>query len=293
MQLYKASLKLKSSLVTPLKGDTIWGHIVWGIANHEGEDAVKKFLDAEKKSEPELIVSSAFPKGTICKPFPKHEMRKLQMSKKEYAQIKKKKKEKFVSAEKYLTVSDEVYKKTFRFEQVQTMHNSINRFSGTVEEGNLFTTEEMWATHQDFDLYVLSSYSKEKIKQLLDWAFENGYGADSSVGKGHIQVEDIEPVQTKTCSTKYVALAPFVTDFSVIKEDSLRANTFIRTGKIGGAYSSFMSPYKKTVILFDEGAVFESEKPIQFIGNLIEKVHADDKICQSGFAPVIPIGDDE
>ena len=72
MQLYRASLKLKSSLVTPLKGDTIWGHIVWGIANHEGEDAVKKFLDAEKKSEPELIVSSAFPKGTICKSFPKH-----------------------------------------------------------------------------------------------------------------------------------------------------------------------------------------------------------------------------
>ena len=51
MQLYKASLKLKSSLVTPLKGDTIWGHIVWGIANHEGEDAVKKFLDAEKNSD--------------------------------------------------------------------------------------------------------------------------------------------------------------------------------------------------------------------------------------------------
>ena len=48
MQLYKASLKLKSSLVTPLKGDTIWGHIVWGIANHEGEYAVKEFLDAEK-----------------------------------------------------------------------------------------------------------------------------------------------------------------------------------------------------------------------------------------------------
>ena len=292
MQLYKASLKLKSSLVTPLKGDTIWGHIVWGIANHEGEDAVKKFLDAEKKSEPELIVSSAFPKGTICKPFPKHEMRKLQMSKKEYAQIKKKKKEKFVSAEKYLmNVEEETTH--FRTETVQTMHNSLNRFSGTVEEGNLFTIEEFWSELQDYDLYVLSNYSFERIKQLLDWAFENGFGADSSTGKGQIEIGEIVPVNTKRTSQKYVALAPFVTDFSGIKEDSLRANTFIRSGKIGGAYSSFMSPYKKTVILFDEGAVFESEKPIQFIGNLIEKVHADDKICQSGFAPIIPLGDDE
>ncbi|MGN0731769.1 MAG: type III-A CRISPR-associated RAMP protein Csm4 [Treponema sp.] len=292
MQLYKASLKLKSSLVTPLKGDTIWGHIVWGIANHEGDDSVKKFLEAEKKSEPELIVSSAFPKGTICKPFPKHEMRKPQMSTKEYAQIKKKKKEKFVSAEKYLmNVEEETTH--FRTETVQTMHNSINRFSGTVEEGNLFTIEEFWSELQDYDLYVLSNYSFERIKQLLDWAFENGFGADSSTGKGQIEVGEIVSVKTKNTSQKYVALAPFVTDFSGVKEDSLRANTFIRTGKIGGTYSSFMSPYKKTVILFDEGAVFESEKPIQFIGNLIEKVHVDDKICQSGFAPVIPIGDDE
>ena len=292
MQLYKASLKLKSSLVTPLKGDTIWGHIVWGIANHEGEDAVKKFLDAEKKSEPELIVSSAFPKGTICKPFPKHEMRKLQMSKKEYAQIKKKKKEKFVSAEKYLmNVEEETTH--FRTETVQTMHNSLNRFSGTVEEGNLFTIEEFWSELQDYDLYVLSNYSFERIKQLLDWAFENGFGADSSTGKGQIEIGEIVPVNTKRTSQKYVALAPFVTDFSGIKEDSLRANTFIRSGKIGGAYSSFMSPYKKTVILFDEGAVFETEKPIQFIGKLIENVHSDDKICQSGFAPVIPLGEDE
>ena len=292
MQLYKASLKLKSSLVTPLKGDTIWGHIVWGIANHEGDDSVKKFLEAEKKSEPELIVSSAFPKGTICKPFPKHEMRKPQMSTKDYAQIKKKKKEKFVSAEKYLmNVEEETTH--FRTETVQTMHNSLNRFSGTVEEGNLFTIEEFWSELQDYDLYVLSNYSFERIKQLLDWAFENGFGADSSTGKGQIEIGEIVPVNTKRTSQKYVALAPFVTDFSGIKEDSLRANTFIRSGKIGGAYSSFMSPYKKTVILFDEGAVFESEKPIQFIGNLIEKVHADDKICQSGFAPIIPLGDDE
>ena len=292
MQLYKASLKLKSSLVTPLKGDTIWGHIVWGIANHEGDDSVKKFLEAEKKSEPELIVSSAFPKGTICKPFPKHEMRKPQMSTKEYAQIKKKKKEKFVSAEKYLmNVEEETTH--FRTETVQTMHNSLNRFSGTVEEGNLFTIEEFWSELQDYDLYVLSNYSFERIKQLLDWAFENGFGADSSTGKGQIEIGEIVPVNTKRTSQKYVALAPFVTDFSGIKEDSLRANTFIRSGKIGGAYSSFMSPYKKTVILFDEGAVFETEKPIQFIGKLIENVHSDDKICQSGFAPVIPLGEDE
>lgn len=293
MQLYKASIKLQSSLVTQLKGDTIWGHIVWGIANHEGELAVEKFLEDEKTAVPVLIVSSAFPKGTICKPFPKHEDRKPKLSTEEYSKIKKGKKEKFVSAARYFSNLSENGTKTFRFEQVQAMHNSVNRFSNTVEEGNLFAMEELWASSQDFDLYVLSSFSKERIKLLLDWAFENGYGADSSTGKGKVSVENIIPVQPKISSNKYVALAPFVTDFSEIKENSLRANTFIRAGKIGGAFASSMNPYKKTVILFDEGAVFESEMPLQFIGKLITKVHSDDRICQSGVAPVLPIGDDE
>lgn len=293
MQLYKVSIKLKSAFVTPLKGDTIWGHIVWGIANHEGDDAVANFLEEEKSATPSLIVSSAFPKGTICKPFPKHEYRKPKLSIEEYSQIKKIKKEKFVSAAKYFSGLSESETKSFRFEKSQTMHNSINRFSNTVEDGNLFAVEELWATGQDFDLYVLSSYSKERLSQLLDWAFENGYGADSSTGKGKISVENIIPVQPKINSNKYVSLAPFVADFSEIKENSLRANTFIRTGKIGGAFASSMCPYKKTVILFDEGAVFESEKPLEFIGSLIINVHSDERICQSGFAPVVPIGDDE
>ena len=293
MQLYKVSIKLQSALVTPLKGDTIWGHVVWGIANHEGEQAVANFLAEEKSATPSLIVSSAFPKGTICKPFPKHEDRKPKLSTEEYSKIKKSKKEKFISATKYFSDFTENEAKSFRFEQVQAMHNSINRFSNTVEEGNLFAVEELWASSQDFDLYVLSSYSKERIKLLLDWAFENGYGADSSTGKGKISVENIIPVKPKISSNKYVVLAPFVTDFSEIKKNSLCANTFIRAGKIGGAFASSMNPYKKTVILFDEGAVFESAIPLQFIGKLITKVHSDERICQSGFAPILPIGDDE
>lgn len=293
MQLYKVSIKLQSPFVTLLKGDTIWGHIVWGIANHEGEQAVENFLREEKSTEPTLIVSSAFPKWTICKPFPKHEDRKPKLSTEEYSKIKKNKKEKFVSAARYFSGLSECETQSFGFEQVQAMHNSINRFSNTVEDGNLFAVEELWSRSQDFDLYILSSYSVDRINQLLDWAFENGYGADSSTGKGRISVTNIVPVQTKISSMRYVALAPFVTDFSEIKENSLRANTFIRSGKIGGTFVSSMSPYKKTVVLFDEGSVFESKTPLQFIGNLITKVHSDERICQSGFAPVLPIGDDE
>lgn len=291
MQLYKATIKLESSLVTPLKGDTIWGHVVWGIANHEGDEAVESFLNEEKSDNPSFIISSAFPKGTICKPYPKHESRG-EMSTKKYADIKKKKKIKFVSSSDFFKMEQESCNESSPYKITQVMHNGINRFSNTVEEGSLYSIQEIWSSQSEFDLYVVSKYDEARIKQILDWAFENGYGADASTGKGRISVVGVAKVETKLSTTRYVVLAPFVTDFSVVKEGTLCADTFIRTGKIGGAFVTSMNPYKKTVMMFDEGAVFESTKPIQFIGKLITQVHSDERICHSGFAPVIPIGDD-
>ena len=290
MNLYRITIKLKSSLVTLLKGDTIWGHFVWGIANHEGDETVDKFLEECKTENPPLIVSSAFPQGTICKPIPEvKEHGDLSIEK--YSEIKKNKKIKFVNARDYFEDKEGLEFSEKVFENQNSMHNSINRFTNTVEGQNLYSVEEMWAKNgkEFFDLYILSSYTAERVTQLTKWAFENGYGADSSVGKGNIEVEsDAEIVQPSVKGKKYVALAPFVLDEKQ-KVQNLCADTFIRSGKIGGAFSSSLSPYKKTVILFDEGAIFESEEPLQFVGKLLTDIHTDKRICQSGFAPVVPI----
>lgn len=93
MSLYRITVKLLSSIVTPLKGDTIWGHIVWGIADYEGEAAVTEFLQQEKK-QPQLLVSSAFPHGFICKPYPPPSKRTETLNLAKYAEIKKKQKKK-------------------------------------------------------------------------------------------------------------------------------------------------------------------------------------------------------
>lgn len=288
MTLYRARIKLESPIITSLKGDTIWGHIVWGIANHEGDEKVKEFLEQSRSATPPIIVSSAFPVSTICKPIFEPQERLENMSKEEYAKIKKVKKEKYVSSEIYLSGVEKSATLLSPFETTTAMHNTISRTDNTVVQGGLFATDEIWPTQEFFELYVLSSYSSDKLYQLLEYAFENGYGADSSTGKGKISVIDnIVPVEPKKNGTKYVALAPFVCDLSKVK--NLRADTFVRSGKIGGSFSSELSPWKKTVILYDEGAVFESKEKIQFIGKLLTDVHLDKRICQSGFAPVIPI----
>lgn len=289
MELYRIKIKLNSPLVTTLKGDTIWGHIVWGIANHEGDSAVSDFLKLEDNNVPTLCVSSAFPEGCLCRPIPQPVKHTEKLTIEKYSQIKKNKKIIFSKASDYLDCnsSDE----NFTSKTVAVTHNTIDRESNSVLETGLYSVDEQWyGKNQLFDIYVATELSTDRLLQLFERAFENGYGADSSTGKGFICVEGKpEKVTCKKAGNKYMALAPFIKS-NTDEIENLRADIFVRSGKVGGAFAAQgMSPYKKTVVLYNEGAVFESTKKISSVGCLIKNIHSDSRICQSGFAPVIPI----
>ena len=294
MALYRVTIQLTSPLVTPLKGDTIWGHVVWGIANHEGESAVQEFLDGCGGTEPVFVASSAFPSGFICKPLPAPYARKAQLSPDDYAQIKKFKKERYVRASDYLDVPAPVQDGGENpFKSVVLTHNSMDRFSNTVTDGGLYAVTEQWAKQRDFDIYIASTYTAERVGQLCGWAFENGYGADASTGRGNFTMTGkAAEVHPKRGGGEYMALAPFFLP-QQSGVTNLRADTFIRNGKIGGAFASILPPWKKTVVLYDEGAVFTSDHSLQYVGELLRNMHTDARICQSGFAPVIPLGEEK
>jgi len=295
MTLYRIRLELLSALVTPLKGDTIWGHIVWGIANHEGDEAVAEFLEQEKSGTPAMIVSSAFPAGMVCRALRPPEERKTEnFGTKEYSEIKKKKKIIYENASEYFIDTtapvNEVTEPPFK--NIPVMHNTIDRSTNTVLERGLYSTEEKWpGKNIEWDLYILSTYAPERVTKLVKWAFENGYGADASTGKGRIDVKG-GPVQVEPQKRgkHYMALGPFAED-PKNRLNNIRADIFVRSGKIGGAFASSLTPYKKPVALYDEGAVFDSDTEIEYAGVLLDNMHGEDnRICQSGFAPVIPVG---
>jgi CRISPR-associated protein Csm4 len=303
MTLYRIAFELRSAIVTPLKGDTIWGHIVWGIANHEGDDAVAKFLEQEKADPPALVVSSAFPAGMLRRPLPEPKKReKLDGNSiiNRYSQIKKDKKSIYVSASEYFTGMETIPAISGNpLTSVQVMHNKIDRETNEVLDGGLYSTEEQWPGIMegskfkpvDWDLYVLSSFEKTRVAQLVAWAFENGYGADASTGKGKIIIKgEPVPVTPQKAGNTYMALGPFV-DSPGSGILNLRADIFVRSGKAGGAFAASLSPYKKPVVLYQEGAVFSGGKSFEYAGMLLTEMHGEDpRICQSGFAPVIPIG---
>lgn len=292
MALFRIQIKLTSPIVTPLKGDTIWGHVVWGIANHEGEQAVADFIK-DCKENAAFITSSAFPSGFVCKPIPDVAERSENLSPEDYAKIKQSKKIQYEKASLYFSGIDEIQTGNGKnpFEKSTVTHNTMSRLSNSVLDGGLYSVEEFWAHEENklFDLYVLTSYSMERVAELCGWAFENGFGADSSIGKGRIEIHGAPlEVRAKSKGKKYMALSPFVVpDLSAIR--NLRADIFVRNGKIGGSFISSHSPYKKTVVLYSEGAVFECDENLEWIGEILGNIHSDSRIAQSAAAPVIPI----
>lgn len=292
MTLFRIRIKLTSSIVTPLKGDTIWGHVVWGIANHEGEQAVADFIK-DCKENAAFIPSSAFPAGLGCKPIPEVAERRENLSPEDYAKIKQGKKKRYENASLYFSGMDKTQtgNEKDQFVKSTVTHNTISRLSNSMLDGGLYSVEEFWAREENklLDLYIFTSYSAERVAKLCEWAFENGFGADSSIGKGQIEIHSAPlEVHTKLTGKKYMALSPFVvSDLSAIH--NLRADIFVRNGKIGGSFVSSHSPYKKTVVLYEEGAVFECDKKLGYIGEILGDIHSDSRIAQSAAAPVIPI----
>lgn len=287
MNLYRIKIKLLSPLVTPLKGDTIWGHIVWGLANHEGENKVAEFLNSNMK-KPSLIVSSAFPTGCVCKPLPEPNQRIESLTKTSYPQIKKAKKLRYEKADSFLTVKSEIVPQRLYKEESVT-RNSINRITGMVQDNNLYSVKTFFPEVTDLDIYVYSDFDARRVRDLFRWGFENGFGADASIGMGNIAVnEEIEQVQIKKESSTYMALAPFVIS-EKDKIQDLRAEIFVRSGKIGGNFSTSLTPWKKNLVLYEEGAVFTCFDKIEYVGEIISNIHCDTRIKQCGLAPVIPI----
>jgi CRISPR-associated protein Csm4 len=290
MTLYRIPLHLRSPLATPLKGDTLWGHVVWGLAYHEGDGAVEQFLTHARAGDPSLVVSSAFPRGLLCKPLPAPVPRDRNMDMDRYARMKEEMKFRYAPAGNFLTGAPQPHTKRTIFETVPVIHNVMDRLTNTVQEGGLWTAEERWPRLEEWDLYALSPDGPDRVAQMFEWAFEGGYGADASIGKGRIALEGKpEPVPPSPGGTwVYMALGPLVKapDQPI---DRLRGDLFLRIGRIGGAFAARLSPYKKPVLLYDEGAVFHSPRPLEYAGRLLTGVHQDERICQSGFAPVIPI----
>ncbi|MFO7734702.1 MAG: CRISPR-associated protein Csm4, partial [bacterium] len=280
MNKYRIKIKVLSSLGTPLMGDTIFGHLCWGLKLREGEGALTSFLE-KYDSTPPLIISDGFPEGHLPVPLLEPAMPEKGTTLENINKIKKFKKIKYLDAglffneefsfsEKRLLSTQEKSGEETTFKKTAKMHNTINRITGTTSngEGGLYASEEIWLSPDNnvFDIYVVSEFEKEKIRQLFLWTFENGYGADKSTGKGNITVESVEQVHFTESGNRAMALGSFVPE----KDENLinlRADVFTKFGKLGGNYVLSQNPFKKPLVMYRQGSTFSSEDKKEYTGS--------------------------
>lgn len=309
MNTYKARIKIHGRLLTPLRADTIFGHVAWGIARHEGDEALESFLTTFEISPP-LVLSSAYPAG--CIPVPQLFNDLAQPSDpNDYSQLKKFKRLRYMPASSFnngnpLTrkVIVEAASSLLHGEtSVQVLHNTVDRLrGGTLDEVGLFQTRETWLYRIDpregiknnamHDIYVVSDMNIERINTLMKWAFESGFGAKSSSGAGRVEVQGIEVYSMPTKGNRAMALAPFVLEDPTEVED-LKADIFVRHGMLAQEFGASMNPFKKPILFFDEGSTFVPNHEKGFIGSMVKDIHRDRRIRQHGFAPILWFEDGE
>lgn len=305
--IYKIEWTLLSPIETQLQSDTIFGHLCWAIAYEMGKSALEKFL-AEMQA-PRLLLSSAFPRGTLPVPSLVPPLSDLPGDFKQAlvlrGDVKAAKKLKFMPLEIWLSKRDNyvhreilaqneainrMLEQAYRLETSAVMHNSINRITGTTVKGAASLYSETVAFAADntaFDSYLKTDYfSKQELDVLFGFIEDSGFGRNKHTGRGKFEIKISESsLGDSTAPNAWLLLSNMVP----APDDPLAAcyEGFVKYGKLGGGYASGShSPFKKPLFLIQPGSVFFGEKPP--VGMLIRGIHPDDaEICQHGYAMCI------
>lgn len=152
------------------------------------------------------------------------------------------------------------------FQEEPVMHNAIDRLSGTVLEGALFATEEIY-TASNAGLFFLIDCPESvfsHVEAALRYLGHSGFGGDATTGKNQFSpvIEDFnlklpEKAEQFTTLSLYAPKKDETAFYSSNEEKCFYENV-IRKGKAGGKYYQASEFWKKSVFSFAEGSVFPS-----------------------------------
>lgn len=300
MPVYRYRIFPRSAFATPMRSDTLYGHLLWAAAEFYGRDKVEKLIADFKGLAPPFKLSSAFPAGFLPMPVlpgvPRSYFRKTKertallenlTAHKEFRKLRwlpvavwrrhaaamsqRKLFEEFLQDKKLFTPP--------RQEEMDQPHNSIDRRTGSVrqEGGGLFFTPVRWLHPEaHWDIYV-ETERLDEFETLLKHVAGGGFGADRSIGKGQFDFQrDLE-----FDGELFGQDGALVMTLSLCATDRLSEvrGWYAPFVKHGRAWSSFKqrNPFKRPFLAFKEGSVFVS---LPQEGYVLEDVHPDQEVVQ-------------
>lgn len=275
MQLFRVTLRLTSPLGTPLVSPMLFGQLCWIVAETDGQEAMAEWLNPERMWR----ISDGFPKGYLPKPLTKPRI----LTAEQLLDAKLRKKASLVSRQTWLDHRKEWDETRVPIDEhsqtplVKRAHNTIDRKSGQViEPGGLYFAYEDWSYEKnlEIDLYVETEDEEERIQQLLSALGRNGYGRDSSTGRGQFVVSgmsrDLELSDIEGPSRR-MSLSRGILTPETMRDALWRMEPHF--GRAGPQTSlTGHSPFKRPVLLTRPGATFSAAGTA---GRWITGVHAE------------------
>jgi len=296
MKTYEITLKPNSGFGTPLKGDTIFGHICWQAAYDPGlfGKSIGQLL-SDYKTDPFLIVSSAFFKietnGTTVRILKRPDVPLYKIfdlsgkTKKDLIKERKVLKGKrwmkiphnqrieslkiveYVSdnelIEEIISDSEETKRIRLLVSEFTQPHNTINRLTNTTGEGRFAPFELDQNIFFPGILLIIYVGIREdidikQVQMALKRIGDMGFGRDASTGLGKFDV--ISAVETNLFEMGSTNSNACYTLSPSVPEKDIFSHTyftpFTRFGRHGDILAKSSNPFKNPIIMADEGAVF-------------------------------------
>lgn len=326
MKTWGITIRPLSGFGTPLKGDTLFGHICWQAAYDQSLfGAPLNELLADYAEQPFLVVSSAYPKvqheGKACyavhRPtMPLH----MLFADSEMADHKELKKRSWMllspeagmasfRAVPYLdtaglveTVESEHNASALLLKEFMQPRNTINRQTGTTGSAPFapFAVQQsVYLPEVELAVFVVatSTITAEMLEEAFSRIGETGFGKDASVGLGRFEVVsaaefDLASLGSAKPNACYT-LAPCVPRKGAWVNSFF--TPFTRFGRHGDQLAKSGKPFKNPVVMADDGAVFtpfDSEQVLAkpYFGSAVLGVSkAQPSAVAQGYAPIIPV----
>lgn len=314
MRLHRYILRPLSPWGTALRSDTLYGLLLWRIAERDGDAACRESIASFREGTAPFVLSSAVPQGMIFTPrLPPVERAVFRRWVEEgaFRDAGGKKLTLFEALQAYkrfrkrTVLPVEIWaqhapalsvKALFAWHCTQTKerdsgdvsgvepHVTINRKSGSALEGGLFfNTLRYAAPESSFHIYARTE-KPEALLTLLRLTGDLGFGRDASLGKGRFAVEmdtAFDPAQLE-CRDANAALL-----LSVCAAPDMSAldgwyGTEVKHGKAGPGSGS---PFKNPFLLIQEGSLLRSLPDAPWV---LEHIHPDPDRVQVTYPLTLP-----
>lgn len=285
----------RSSLITELRSDTLWGLIITALDRIYPETVVQEIIESYESEKPYFQVSSAFPfrqdkQGLKFYFFPKpllHADIDVKSCKGKKAKLEKLQHMKAFKRIRYVSkrvfqqflggtltdndLFDRAKDNTAGFscdgiQESTIQHNTIDRLTWTTlevnEKGQLYTSREHFFSKEYGLFFLVRGEQTDYVDSALRLLQHTGFGGGISVGKGvfDVEVEGISLREPETADrvitlSLYSPTADELSHFGSARE-FMSYDLEFRKGSIGRNISRLHE--KNGVLMFREGSVFPS-----------------------------------